>query len=58
MAQKQGATFYGSVEEYVSARSGNRAIKKVSLVCALYVYVAILLCYIYCILPYVRLAVM
>lgn len=33
MANQQRGAFYGSVEEYVKARGGNRPIKKVSSAC-------------------------
>lgn len=41
MAEKTGVPFYGSVEEYVSARGGNRAIKKVSCVAILWCCVSL-----------------
>lgn len=34
MANQQRGAFYGSVEEYVKARGGNRPIKKVSSACS------------------------
>lgn len=39
MANPQNGAFYGSVEEYVKARGGNRPIKKVSSpACVLHMY--------------------
>lgn len=39
MANQQNGAFYGSVEEYVKARGGNRPIKKVGhIVCGTAVY--------------------